>query len=58
MNNWKKVILMYNQNYSTVADGDIHQLQSIRCEFCENYIYNSTNDDRVLQWSVFFNQLL
>jgi putative transferase (TIGR04331 family) len=34
------------------------ELQTIRREFCNKYMYTTNNKDRVLQWSVFFNQLL
>jgi len=34
------------------------ELQRIRGEFCNKYMYTSSNKDRVLQWSFFFNQFL
>ena len=33
-------------------------LQAIRREFCNKFIYTSSNTDRVEKWVVFFKQLL
>jgi len=48
-----------NDNWDTI---DIWwnspELQSIRKEFCNKFIYTSNKKDRVLQWSVFFNQFI
>lgn len=34
------------------------QIQTARIEFCDKYIYTTSNSDRIEKWSVFFNQLI
>jgi len=34
------------------------QLQTVRKEFCDKYVYTSTDSDRVKEWTIFFNRLI